>query len=81
MTLEFSENWLFLGNEDFVDIFWGDLHKIGLYLAVISMHFMIFSGALFLKLKVQNGGYFWVAKNFKYIFGVLEIPDIFWSER
>ena len=37
-----SENYFFLGCEDFVDIFWG-YSKIGLYLGVISMHFMVFS--------------------------------------
>ena len=34
-------------------IFLGGHHKIGLYLGVISMHFMVF-----LKVKVQNGGRF-----------------------
>ena len=33
---------VFLGYEDFVDIFGGQ-HKIGLYLVVISMHFRVFS--------------------------------------
>ena len=33
----------------------------------------------FLKVKVQNGGYFLGCKNFKYLFGVLEILDIFWE--
>ena len=32
----------FLGNEEFMDIFWGH-HKIGLYLGVILMHFRVFS--------------------------------------
>ena len=43
----------------------------------------------FLKVNVQNGGYFWVAKiSFFFFFfffggggGVLEIPDIFWGGR
>ena len=35
-------NLIFLGYEDFVDIFWGH-HKIGLYLGFISMHFRVFS--------------------------------------
>ena len=48
----FQKNKYFLGYEDFVDIFWGH-HKIGLYLGVISMHFRVF-----LKVKVQNRGYF-----------------------
>ena len=38
----FQKNEYFLGYEVFVDIFWGH-HKIGLYLGVISMHFMVFS--------------------------------------
>ena len=39
----FQKNRYFLGYEDFVDIFWGCHHKIGLYLGVISMHFRVFS--------------------------------------
>ena len=35
----------------------GGHHKIGLYLGVISMHL-----GSFLKVNVQNGGYFGVAK-------------------
>ena len=31
----------------------------------------------FLKVKVQNGGYFLGCLNFKYLFGVLEIHDVF----
>ena len=45
-NFEFQYFW---GYEDFVDNFWGH-HKIGLYIEVISMH---------LRVKVQNGGYFW----------------------
>ena len=41
------------------------------------MHFRFF----FLKVKVQDGGYFLGCKKFKYLFGVLEITDIFWGER
>ena len=37
----FQKNIYFLGHENFVDIFCG-LHKIGLYLLVISMHFRVF---------------------------------------
>ena len=33
---------IIFGYENFVDIFWG-LHKIGLYLEVISVHFKVFS--------------------------------------
>ena len=40
------------------------------------MHFRVF-----LKVKVQNGGYFLGLLKFQIFFGVLEIPDIFWSER
>ena len=47
----FQKTEYFGGSEDFVDIFLG-YHKIGLYLEIISMHFR------FLKVKVQNGGYF-----------------------
>ena len=62
----FSENWIFWGYEDFVDIVWGH-HKIGCILGS------------FPKVKVQNGGYFLGCLNFKYLFGVLEILDIFWG--
>ena len=44
--------------------YFGGHHKIGLYLGVISMHFTVF-----LKVNVQNGGYFCVAK----------ISNIFWG--
>ena len=37
-----QKNQYFFGCEDFVDIFWGS-SQIGLYLGVISMHFMVFS--------------------------------------
>ena len=50
-------------------------HKTGLYLGVISMHLVPF-----LKVIVQNGGIFGVAK-ISNIFGVFEIPDIFLGER
>ena len=49
---------------------WG-LHKIGLYLGVISMHLGLQGtevGILFGAAKILN------------IFRVLEIPDIFWGE-
>ena len=46
-------------------IFFGGHHKIGLYLEVISMHFRVF-----LKVKVQNGGYFfWLLKFQIFIWG------------
>ena len=41
--LGFSKKIIFLGYEDFVDIFLGCHHIIGLYLVVISMHFRVFS--------------------------------------
>ena len=44
-------------------IFLGGHHKIGLVLGVISMHF--------LRVKVQNGGYFWGCKKFKKFLGCL----------
>ena len=53
-------------------IFFGGLRKIGLYLGVIPMHF-----GVFLKVNVQNGGYFLGLLKFHIFFGVLEIPDIF----
>ena len=48
-------------------------HKIGLYLGAIS----ICSLGYFLKVKVQNGGYFWGLLKFQKCFGVLDILDIF----
>ena len=54
-----------------MDIFGGH-YKIGLYLGVISMHFLgLFFGSLYIM-----GTFFWVAKVSNF-FGVLEIPDIF----
>ena len=44
-------------------ILFGGHHKIGLYLGFIFMHFRVF-----LKVKVQNGGYF---------FGFAKISNIF----
>ena len=40
--LWFSEKIIFLGYEDFMDMFLGH-HKIRLHLGVISMHFRVFS--------------------------------------
>ena len=48
-----------------MDIF-GSHHKIGPYLGVISTHF-----SEFLKVKLQNGGYFF------FLGGGPEIPNIF----
>ena len=55
-----------------MDIVFGH-QNIGLYLGVISMHFRVFFRSryrmrnVFLATKISN------------IFGVLEIPDIFWG--
>ena len=49
-------------------VFFGGHHKIGLVLEVISMHFRVF----FKVMDIFGGG-----QNFKYFFGVLDIPDIF----
>ena len=38
----FQKNEYSFGYEDFVDVFLGGHHKIGLYLGVISMHFRVF---------------------------------------
>ena len=53
-------------------IFCGVHHNFGLYLGVISMHFMVF-----LRSRYRLGNMFLVAKIFQF-FGVLEIPGIFW---
>ena len=70
--LGFLKNKYFLGDfEDFVDIFWGS-----------SPNWTIFYGSFlcilgsFLKVNVQNGGYFFGLLKFQIFFGVLEIPDI-----
>ena len=55
--------------------FFGVHHKIGLYLGVISMHFSFF----FLRSRYRLGNIFFGLVNFQIIFGVLEIPDIFWG--
>ena len=55
--------------------FWGHC-KIGLYLGVISKHFRVF-----FKVKVQNWGFFLGVAKISNIFGVLEIPDIFFGEE
>ena len=66
----------YLGYEDFVDIFWGVITK----LEYILGSFPCILGS-FLKVKVQNGGYFLGLLKFQIFFGVLEIPDIFGGER
>ena len=47
-----------------MDIFWGH-HKSGLYLGVISMHFMVFQGT-------EWGIFFWVAKMSNIFWGCLQ---------
>ena len=66
-------NFSIFGVFRFCGYFWGH-HKIGLYLGVNSMHFLVF-----FKVKVQNVGYFQGLLKFQIFFGVLEIPDIFWG--
>ena len=63
-----SENW----HEDFVDIFGGVITKLDYILG----SFLCILGS-FLKVKVQNGGYFWGLLKFQIFFRVLKIPDIF----
>ena len=54
-----------------MDIFLGH-HKIGLYLGVIYMHFRVV-----LKVMVQNGIFFGIAKIFKYFLGCLKFLIFF----
>ena len=56
-----------------MDIFGGH-HKIRLYFEVISKHFRVFS-------EVKNGGYILGCYNFKFLFGLLKIIDIFLGEQ
>ena len=56
-------------------IFLGGHHTIRRYLGVIPMHF-----GVFIKVKVQNGGYFFGGGGllkFQIFLGVLEIPFFF----
>ena len=62
---------IFLGYEDFVDIFLGSSQNCA-SLRVISMQFRVF-----FKGQGSELGYFFGLLKFKYFFGVLEIPDIF----
>ena len=57
-------------------IFFGDHHKIGLYLEVISMHFRVFSEG-----QGTDWRIFFGLLKFLILFGVLEIPDNFCGER
>ena len=64
---------IFLGYEDFVDIF-GVITKLN----YIEVSFLCILGS-FLKVKVQNGGYFLGLVKFQIFFGMREIPDIFFG--
>ena len=63
---------IFLGYEDFEDIFWGSSQNWA-SLGVISMQFL----GLFLRSRYRIGIFYWVAKISNIFLGVLEIPDIF----
>ena len=54
-----------------MDIFWGSSQNWTIFRG-ISMHFMVF-----FKVNVQIGVFLGGRYNFKYCFGVLEIPDNF----
>ena len=55
-------------------ILFRDHHKIGLNLEVISINLRVFSEGQGTDWRIFLG-----CSNFKYLFGVLEIPDIFWG--
>ena len=55
-----------------MNIFWGSSQNW----TILRGYYYAFL-CLFVKVKVQNGGYFWGCLIFKYLFGVLGIPDIF----
>ena len=61
-----------MGHEDFLDIYWVSSQNWTMF----RDHFYAFYG-FFLKVKVQNRGYFLGLLKFQILFGVLEIPDIF----
>ena len=61
-----------LGGMNILWIFLGGHPKIGLVLVVISMYFRVFSLG-----KYTESGYSFGLQNFKYVLGVLDIPDIF----
>ena len=65
---------IFLGYEDFVEIFWGSSQNK----TIFRGHFYAFYG-LFLRSWYRMGIFFGLLK-FQIFFGVLEIPDIFWGE-
>ena len=62
---------IFLGYEDFVDIFWGSSQNWTSLRVFSMMHFRVF-----FKVKLQNWDIFLSCYNFKYFVLVLEIPGI-----
>ena len=66
---------IFLGYEDFVDIFWGSSQNRA-SLRVISMHFRVF----FLRSMYRIGIFFWVAKVSNIFLGCLKFLIFFWGE-
>ena len=73
----FQKNEYYFGYIDFVNIFGGLSQKISNY----KGSFLCILG-YFLKVKVQNGGHYWVAKISIFILRVVEISDIcFLGER
>ena len=71
----FQKNKYFLGFEDFVDIFFGSSQNSTRFRG----HFFTFKDLSF-ESRYRIGDIFWGCQNFKYYFGVLEIPDIFRGE-
>ena len=55
-------------------IFFGGSSQNWASFRVISMHFSVF-----FKVKGTELGYFFGLLKFKYFFGMLDIPDIFWG--
>ena len=68
---------IFLGYEDFVDIFFASSQNWA-SLRVISMQFRVF---FLFKVKVQNWVSFWVAKISNIFLGCLKFLIFFWGER
>ena len=63
---------IYVRYEDYVDIL--GHHKTGLVLGVISVHFRVFSLG---QCTDSIWEYFWGCYNFKYFWGMPDIPDIF----
>ena len=68
--LGFQRNKYFFGYEDFVDIFLGSSQNLTIFRGLCTL-------GSFLKVNLQNRGYFLGLLKFQIFFGVLEIPDIF----